>query len=129
MQLFWHHVLKTCLLFYESNNFVVNHIVKYVGIFCRLYFFLTCFISSCTNTTILKVTVVVVLASQLCLILCDLTDCSPSGSSVHGILKARILEWVAISFSRVMDMSLSKTPGDSEGQGSPWIHKKSSTTE
>ena len=75
MQLFWHHVLKTCLLFYESNNFVVNHIVKYVGIFCRLYFFLTCFISSCTNTTILKVTVVVVLASQLCLILCDLMDC------------------------------------------------------
>ena len=98
MQLFWHHVLKTCLLFYESNNFVVNHIVKYVGIFCRLYFFLTCFISSCTNTTILKVTVVVVLASQLCLILCDLMDCSPSGSSVHGILKARILEWVAIPF-------------------------------
>ena len=28
------------------------------------------------------------------------TDCSPSGSSVHGILQARILEWVAISFSR-----------------------------
>ena len=27
-------------------------------------------------------------------------DCSPSGSSVHGILKARILEWVAILFSR-----------------------------
>ena len=55
--------------------------------------------------------------------------CSQPGSSVHGILKARILEWVAISFSRVMDMTLSKTPGDSEGQGSPWIHKKSSTTE
>ena len=32
--------------------------------------------------------------------LCDLTDCSPPGSSVHGILQARILEWVAISFSR-----------------------------
>ena len=27
-------------------------------------------------------------------------DCSPAGSSVHGILQARILEWVAISFSR-----------------------------
>ena len=32
--------------------------------------------------------------------LCDPTDCSPPGSSVHGILQARILEWVAISFSR-----------------------------
>ena len=30
----------------------------------------------------------------------DLTDCSPPGSSVHGIFQARILEWVAISFSR-----------------------------
>ena len=31
--------------------------------------------------------------------LCDPVDCSPQGSSVHGILQARILEWVAISFS------------------------------
>ena len=34
------------------------------------------------------------------LTLCDLMDCSPPGSSVHGILQARILEWVAILFSR-----------------------------
>ena len=32
--------------------------------------------------------------------LCDPMDCSPPGSSVHGILQARKLEWVAISFSR-----------------------------
>ena len=31
---------------------------------------------------------------------CDAMDCSPPGSSVHGILQARILEWVAIPFSR-----------------------------
>ena len=37
---------------------------------------------------------------QSCLTLCDPMDCSPSGSSVHGILQARILEWVAISYSR-----------------------------
>ena len=30
----------------------------------------------------------------------DPVDCSPPGSSVHGILQARILEWVAIPFSR-----------------------------
>ena len=36
---------------------------------------------------------------QSCLTLCDSRDCSPPGSSVHGILQARILEWVAISFS------------------------------
>ena len=39
--------------------------------------------------------------AQLCLTLCDPMDCSLPGSSVHGILQARILEWVAISFSRV----------------------------
>ena len=38
--------------------------------------------------------------SQSCPTLCDPVDCSPPGSSVHGILQARILEWVAISFSR-----------------------------
>ena len=32
--------------------------------------------------------------------LCDLMDCSPPGSSVHGIFQARVLEWGAISFSR-----------------------------
>ena len=32
--------------------------------------------------------------------LCDPMGCNPSGSSFHGILQARILEWVAISFSR-----------------------------
>ena len=37
---------------------------------------------------------------QSCLTLCHPMECSPSGSSVHGILQARILEWVAISFSR-----------------------------
>ena len=31
---------------------------------------------------------------------CDPMDCSPPGSYVHGILQARILEWVAISFSK-----------------------------
>ena len=40
------------------------------------------------------------LLAQLCPTLCDPVDCSPPGSSVRGILQARILEWVAISFSR-----------------------------
>jgi len=35
-----------------------------------------------------------------CLTLCDLMDCSLPGSSIHEILQARILEWVAISFSK-----------------------------
>ena len=38
--------------------------------------------------------------AQLCPTLCDPMDCSPPGSSMHGIFQARVLEWVAISFSR-----------------------------
>ena len=37
---------------------------------------------------------------QSCPTLCDSMDCSPPGSSVHGILQARTLEWVAISYPR-----------------------------
>ena len=37
---------------------------------------------------------------QLCPTLCHPTDCSPPGSSIHGILQARTLEWVAMPFSR-----------------------------
>ena len=40
-----------------------------------------------------------VLVAQLCLTLWDPMDCSHPGSSVHGILQARTLEWVAIPFS------------------------------
>ena len=41
-----------------------------------------------------------VLVAQSSLNLCSLMGCSPPGSSVHGILQARILEWVAMPFSR-----------------------------
>ena len=41
-----------------------------------------------------------VLVAQSCLTLCDPMVCSPPGFSVHGILQARKLEWVALPFSR-----------------------------
>ena len=47
------------------------------------------------------------LVAHSCLTLCDTMDCRFPGSSVHGILQARILEWVAIPFS-----SGSSGPGD-----------------
>ena len=47
---------------------------------------------------------------QLCPTLCVPIDCSPPGSSVHGILQARILEWVAISFSKGTFPALGSNP-------------------
>ena len=52
-----------------------------------------------------------VLITQSCPALCDPMDCSPPGSSVGGILQARILEWVAISFSR----------GSSQPRARTWV--------
>jgi len=51
------------------------------------------------------------LVAQLCLTLCNPMDCSPPGSSVHGILQASILEWVEISFSR----------GSSQRRDQTWV--------
>ena len=46
------------------------------------------------------------LVTQLCLTLCDPIGCSLAGSSVHGTLQARILEWVAIAFSRLSQYNI-----------------------
>ena len=54
------------------------------------------------------------LVAQLCVILCDPMDCSPLGFSVRGIFQARILEWVAISFSNYLPEPVPKL-GSGEG--------------
>ena len=59
-----------------------------------------------------------VLVTLSCPTLCDPIDCSPLGSSVHGILQARILEWVVISFSRGL-------PNPGIGHGSPALQADS----
>ena len=83
------------------------------------------------------------LVAQSCLTVCDPMDHSPPGSSVHGISQAKILEWVAISFSRgsfwprIEPASpalagrfftsnatwFEQTPGDGEGQGKPGVQQ------
>ena len=56
--------------------------------------------SLCTFSITLNLKSPLSLVTKLCPTLWDPTDCSPPGSSVYGILQARVLEWVAISFSR-----------------------------
>ena len=59
-------------------------------------------------------------------------DCSPPGSSLHGILQARILEWVAISFSRGSSQSKGKPASPAlqadslplHHRGCPWSHSR-----
>ena len=54
-----------------------------------------------------------VLVAQLCPTLCDPVDCSPLGSSVLGMLQARVPEWVAIPFSR----------GSSQPKDQTWVSR------
>ena len=61
---------------------------------------------------------------QSCPTLCDPVDCSPPGFSVHGIPQARILEWVATSFSRGSSPPRDRTCVSCIGQpGKPNIRK------
>ena len=66
-----------------------------------------------------------------CLALCDPMDCCLPGSSVHGISQARILEWVAISYSKHLpDPGIEPTAPlgrrffTTEPSGSPWVRKR-----
>ena len=45
---------------------------------------------------------------QLCSTLSDPTDCSPPGSSIHGIFQARVLEWGATAFSAPQALEMHK---------------------
>ena len=71
-----------------------------------------------------------VLVAQLCLTLCDPVDCSLPGSSVHGILEARILKRGAMLSSRASSQPRDRTKVSvSAGEffshlGSPMVHNK-----
>ena len=67
---------------------------------CAIYANLTLPVTGCFWPSFYRYLDSCCLVPMSCLTLCDSTNCSPPGSSVPGISQARILEWVAISFSR-----------------------------
>ena len=73
----WHNALKTDTPGYSDQEKSLNLSLTGVGV--------------CSQSA---------LVAQLCPALCNPMDCSLPGSSVHGILQARILEWVDIPFPR-----------------------------
>ena len=78
--------LKQLCMHAHRNNLYYIHVCMYVYI----YMYIVQHIYVC----------VCVLVAQSCLILCNPMNCSLPGSSVHGILQARILQWVIVLFSR-----------------------------
>ena len=73
-------------IFFVSLHMLCMFLVVYFQISYTLFYICPCAV--CAESL------------QSCLTLCDPMDCSLSGSSVHGILQARILEWVAMPSSR-----------------------------
>ena len=84
-----------------KSDFHRASVVCNLIIYAYLYFI--SFLKSCKPVNLSYVTyyityVPVCSVTQSCLTLCDPMDWSPPGSSVHGTLQARILEWVAIPY-------------------------------
>ena len=76
--------LSASYIYFKSFLYYLWYLIQY-----------TCYINSLSTMWEVKVSV-----TQSCPTLCDSMDCSLPGFSVHGILQARIPEWVAITFSR-----------------------------
>ena len=72
-------------------DFHQGHFLKEMGLFLRAYYKVDA--GHGHNALSTK-------SLRLCLTLCDSMDCSLQGCSVHGVLQARILAWVAIPFSK-----------------------------
>ena len=64
------------------------------------------------------------LVAKLCPTLFDLMDCSPPGSSVHGILQARTLEWAAVSRSRGSSQPRNQTRVSCIGKFYQWATRE-----
>ena len=107
---------KICLLSESSHYSLPQQLIsRFTGLLCALQnclnlitgsevaktfiSFLLLWSLGITHCILFEVKVKVLVA-HLCLTLYDPMDCSLPGSSIHGILQARILEWVAIPFSR-----------------------------
>ena len=95
----WFKERKEKFSIIKTSGMLWSHLYETIP----LFFFLSHFFSDCDGQPDLRIIVVMVRVcsvAQSCTTPCDPMDCSPPGSSIHGILQSRILEGVVISSSR-----------------------------
>ena len=80
--------LPTSQTFQSHDSFILFEIIENLRNFCLYLLYIYSYLLLLCSV------------AKSCLTLCDPLDCNPSDSFVHGIILARILKWVAISFSR-----------------------------
>ena len=96
--------LETALIY---KGGYIGWIIKKAREFQRNIYF--CFIDYAKAFDFVKVKESESEVVQLCPTICDPMDCSLSGSSIHGIFQARVLEWIAIAFSRGSSLPRDRT--------------------
>ena len=107
---FWNSWSCSCLkwdLTFKADRCCILAAQWHLWIFAFTFFFffswrviaLECCVGFCHTSTWIS-HICICLVAHLCLTFCSSMDCSPPGSSIHGISQARILEWVAILYSR-----------------------------
>ena len=101
--------LKFPLITDLAFNFLVGFILSCYE--CYLTFFSSLFVSSVKLYLLLVCGMKVKVKSLSCVRLCDPMDCSLPGPSACGILQARVLEWVAISFLQEIFPTQGSNPG------------------
>ena len=95
--MFWFFILKACGIFSRKSLHIIYIYQHFAFLSVTNIYLGDC--SDQYERGLVFQCAWVWLVGKLCPIPCDPMDCSPPGSSVHGIFQARILEWVAISFS------------------------------
>ena len=110
-------ILLSIWMNHNSTRFLKLHVFSILSLevdfsgnsfcFCFLFFCCCCFVYHFLMTCLVSE------VTQSCPTLCDHIDCSLSGSSVHGIFQAIVLEWIAISFSR----------GSSQPRALTWVSR------
>ena len=109
---FFFLLTSSCKIYFENLNIHIDWVIKWIPVYPSLRFLL---INLWTHVLWGEVRWGEV--SQSCPTLCDPVDCNLLGCSVHGILQARIMEWIAISFSR----------GSSRPRDRTWVSRTGGT--
>ena len=99
LSLFSHSKLKECHFSYYGQLYLLIPLVSFLLniLLLQLFHFTTAIAAAAAKSL------------RLCPTVCDPMDGSPPGSSIHGILQVRVLEWLAIAFSERTDEILLKT--------------------
>ena len=99
MGTFGKHCYKCYMSFYYLRKWMRFILLCFSRYVCRTLQAIPSNVCMFINLPVYK-HICVVLVAQSCQTLCHPLDCSPPGSSIYGMFQARILEWVAIPFSR-----------------------------